>query len=281
MPGRTLFWVSLFLGLATLAVAQTKTPVPADADSLKTSIGMTLKRLRAGTFAMGSTQEDSILLDEKPQHTVKISRPFYLGIYEVTQREYSQLIDSNPSKFRGSDSLPVEQVSWFDAVNFCNKLSEREGRKPYYRMDGKTLRVLGGNGFRLPTEAEWEYSCRAGTKTPFPLRLGDTDMQKYAWFDKNSGGKTHPVGKKKPNGFGLYDMIGNVSEWCGDWFAVDYYEKSPGTDPTGPRGETELRVIRGDDWSTDVVLLQSAHRNRSRPTDRYESIGFRVAAFVD
>jgi formylglycine-generating enzyme required for sulfatase activity len=119
----------------------------------------------------------------------------------------------------------------------------------------------------LPTEAEWEYSCRAGTKTPFPFRSGDTDIEKYAWFDKNSGGKTHPVGKKKPNGFGLYDMMGNVFEWCGDWYAVDYYEKSPSTDPTGP-GEPDLRVIRGCDWTLDTVLLRSAYRNRSRPTDR-------------
>jgi formylglycine-generating enzyme required for sulfatase activity len=279
MPVRTLLWVSSFLGLATLAVAQR--PVPADADLLKTSIGMTLKRIPAGTFAMGSSpEEDSILLNQKPQHTVKISRPFYLGIYEVTQREYTQIMNVNPSKFRGSDSLPVEQVSWFDAVIFCNKLSEREGRKPYYRIDGQKVSLLKGNGFRLPTEAEWEYSCRAGTKTPFPFESKDTDIEKYGWFKKNSGGKTHPVGRKKPNGFGLYDMMGNVFEWCGDWFAVDYYEKSPGTDPTGP-AETELRTIRGTAWMVDAVLVRSAYRNRSRPMDRDNMTGFRVAASVD
>ena len=280
MPGRTLLWVFSVLGMATFAVAQA--PAPADALLLKTSIGMTLTRIPAGTFAMGSTpEENTILLDERPKHTVKISRPFYLGIYEVTQREYAQIMKTNPSKFRGSDSLPVEQVSWFEAVIFCNKLSEREGRKPYYRIDGQKVSVLGGNGFRLPTEAEWEYSCRAGTKTTFPFGSNDTDIGKYAWFDKNSAGKTHPVGKKKPNGFGLYDMMGNVFEWCGDWFAVDYYEKSPGTDPTGPARETELRVIRGGGWTIDAVLLRSAYRNRSRPIDRYDIIGFRVAAFVD
>jgi sulfatase modifying factor 1 len=279
MADRRMLWVFSLLGLATPALAQS--PVPSDAEWLKTSIGLTLRRIPAGTFLMGSSpQEVAILLDEKPQHGVKIGRPFYLGVYEVTQHEYEQIMNVNPSKFRYSDSLPVEQVSWFDAVIFCNKLSEREGRKPYYRIEGEKLGVLGGNGFRLPSEAEWEYACRAGTKTPFPFNANDTEIGNYAWFDGNSGKKTHPVGKKQPNRFGLHDMMGNVWEWCVDGYDVDYYKNSPVTDPTGP-ARTDLRVIRGSAWMVDAVLVRSAYRNRSRPSDRTDHIGFRVAAFPE
>jgi formylglycine-generating enzyme required for sulfatase activity len=145
-------WIISLLFLPTLVAAQS--PARTDCASLKTSIGMTLKRIPAGPFLMRSPPEEVILLDEKLQHRVTISSAFYLGIHEVTQREYKQILGRNPSKFQDSDRLPVEQVSWLDVVTFCNKLSEREGRKAYYSIEGEKVSVLGGNGFRLPTEAE-------------------------------------------------------------------------------------------------------------------------------
>ena len=189
--------------------------------------------------------------DEKPQRKVTISRPFYLGVYEVTQYEYRQVMNDNPSKFKDSELLPVEQVSWLDAVKFCNKLSERERRKPYYKIEDDAVTILGGNGYRLPTEAEWEYACRPQspeTATKYPFGDDDDDLSSYAWFDKNSDGKTHPVGQKKPNRWGLYDMQGNVWEWCQDWYSDKYYTFAPESDPPGP-ASASLRVFRGGGWA--------------------------------
>jgi formylglycine-generating enzyme required for sulfatase activity len=275
MPGRCVLWFFCLLSLPSPAIAQG--PARTGAELLKTSIGMNLKRIPAGTFLMGSDPQEVILLDTKPQHTVKITRAFYLGLYEVTQLEYQQIMGKNPSRFRSADRLPVEQVSWLDAATFCNKLSERERRNPYYRIEGERVRVLAGDGFRLPTEAEWEYACRAGTTTRFPTDGNDTKLGSYAWFEGNSAAKTRKVGEKRPNRFGLYDMLGNVFEWCGDWFDVDFYKNSPATDPIGA-SRSELRVIRGCAWNTNAVLVRSAYRNRGLPLDRYDYIGFRVAA---
>ena len=156
--------------------------------------------------------------DEQPQHPVKISRPFFLGIHEVTQGQYQAVMGNNPSLFKGSDDLPVENVSWLDAVGFCNKLSEREKRTPFYRIDGTEVTIVGGNGYRLPTEAEWEYACRAKSTTLYPFGDDAGKLGEHAWYDGNSEGKTHPVGQKLPNAWGLYDMLGNVWEWCADWY---------------------------------------------------------------
>ena len=176
--------------------------------------------------------------DEHPQHEVRITRPFYLGVTEVTQAQYEAVMGNNPSWFAatgfGKDKVagqstgqhPVENVSWLDAVKFCNKLSELEGRKPFYEIDGETVRVPDwkASGYRLPTEAEWEYACG-----------GDpADLEEHAWFEGNSGKVTHPVGKKLTNRFGLHDMLGNVCEWCWDAYDKDYYKQSPRDDPTGP-----------------------------------------------
>src|SRR5262249_50631109 len=148
---------------------------------------------------------------EQPQHTVTITRPFYLGSRPVTQAQYQAVMGNNPSHFKGSPDLPVECVSWFDAIAFCNKLSEKENRMPCYRSDNAAVRFFGGNdGYRLPTEAEWEYACRAGSSTLYPFGDDPSALGEYAWNDKNSDGKTHAVGQKKPNAWGLHDMLGNV-----------------------------------------------------------------------
>ncbi len=156
-------------------------------------------------------------------------------MYPVTQYEYQRVMGENPSRFHGDDRLPVESVSWFDAIEFCNRLSGLEGLEPYYDIDDivrKHVRVSGGSGYRLPTEAEWEYACRAGTTTRWCCGDDPEQLTEHAWFGENSGSRTHPVGQKLPNAWGLYDMHGNVWEWCGDWF--DKYARAVAKDPTGP-----------------------------------------------
>ena len=188
---------------------------------------------------------------EQPQHRVRISKPFYLGIHEVTQDQYRVVMGDNPSQFKGSGDLPVDQVSWLDAVTFCNKLSEMENQTPFYRIDGVNVTIVKGNGYRLPSEAEWEFACRAGSATLYPFGDDADKLGEYAWYDGNSGSKTHPVGQKKPNGWGFCDMLGNVMEWCGDWYGEWYYDASPpGSDPPGPPSASD-RVVRGGGWSSN------------------------------
>ena len=154
----------------------------------------------------------------------------------------------NPSHFKGSDDLPVESVSWLDAVKFCNKLSEREKRTPFYRIDGTEVTLAGGNGYRLPTEAEWEYACRAKSTTLYPFGDDASKLGEHAWYAGNSESKTHPVGQKLPNAWGLYDMLGNVWEWCADGYDEKYYASSPSADPPvrpGPRSESSVRSPYG------------------------------------
>ena len=162
---------------------------------------MKLVLIPAGEFLMGSPDSDKDAEDdEKPQHRVRITRPFYLGA-RGDQGQYRAVTGENPSHFKGSDDLPVEKVSWNDAIAFCNKLSEREGLKPYYQF-GAVARS-GGEGYRLPTEAEWEYACRAGSTTRYSFGDDAASLGEYAWFNGNSGSKTHPVGQKRPNAWGL------------------------------------------------------------------------------
>ena len=193
-----------------------------------------------------------------------ISRPFYLGVYPVTQHEYMQMIKKNPSHFSGNDRLPVESVSWFDAVAFCNELSRKEGLKPFFTINGQSVEVpdWNGPGYRLPTEAEWEYACRAGTTTRFSFGDDEELLGEHAWYDQNSGDQTHPVGEKKPNPFGLFDMHGNVWEWCWDWFdASDYNNELVHIDPRGPK-TGKARVLRGGSWNNGAFYLRSARRGR-------------------
>ena len=197
---------------------------------------------------------------------MKISRPFFLGIHEVTQGQYQAVMGNNPSQFKGSDDLPVENVSWLDAVNFCNKLSEREKLTPFYRIDGTEVTVVGGNGYRLPTEAEWEYACRAKSATLYPFGDDASKLDEYAWSEHNSESKTHPVGQKLPNAWGLYDMLGNVWEWCADGYLEKYYASSPPADPPGAVRASH-RVIRGGCWTPFPGCCRSAYRVGYAPVD--------------
>jgi formylglycine-generating enzyme required for sulfatase activity len=240
------------------------------------SLGMKFVRIEPGKFSMGSTDFDN----EKPRHLVEITRPFSLGDREVTQRQYLEVMGVNPSRFKGSDDLPVEQVSWLDAVTFCNKLSAKEGRTPCYRINGEQVTVIAGNGYRLPTEAEWEYACRAGSTTRYPFGDNEADLGEFAWFDGNAERKTHPVGQRRPNRWGLYDMLGNVWEWCQDGYDAGYYAVSPRAAPPGPSGASS-RVFRGGGWYGYPAVGHTAYRRRSAPEFpkfRNDCLGFRLAA---
>jgi formylglycine-generating enzyme required for sulfatase activity len=248
-----------------------------------------LKRIPAGEFLMGSPDGEGFP-PEHPQHRVQITQPFYLGVYEVTQAQFEAVMGVNPSWFSpnggGWDRVagqstgrhPVEGVSWFDAVTFCNKLSVLEGRKPFYEIEGNTVRVpdWNGPGYRLPTEAEWEYACRARTRTRYSFGDDQASLGEYGWFDGNSGLRTHPVGERRPNGFGLYDMHGNVWEWCWDGIDAGFYGKSPADDPRGPYRASD-RVDRGGGWGSEPSLARSAYREGVAPEFWAFVLGFRLA----
>ena len=214
-------------------------------------IGLTFVLVPPGSFMMGSTNAD----DEQPVHQVTIGAPFYLGKYEVTQRQWVALMGSNPSEFKGADH-PVEQVSWDDAQEFIRKLN-----------------ALGdGFEYRLPTEAEWEYACRAGTAGDY---AGDLDA--LAWYENNSKGETHPVGQKQPNKFGLYDMHGNVWEWCAD-MAPETYQGAPRDGSAWLNAGSQKRILRGGSWDHNSDHARSAYRHWFSSNHHTHGIGFRVAA---
>jgi formylglycine-generating enzyme required for sulfatase activity len=242
------------------------------------SIGMHLVLVPPGDFLMGSpTWDKDGQPDERPQHQVRITRPFFLGACEVTQQEYQRVMGVNPSSEQLSPQQPVETVSWFEAVQFCNRLSEREKVSPYYEISGESVTILGGNGYRLPTEAEWEYACRARSNTKWSFGDDVQQLELYAWYKGNAGSHSHPVGEKAPNAFGLYDMHGHMWEWCWDRYGEDYYRNSPVDDPQGPSSGS-LRIERGGDgWNNDPPHLRSAYRDHQVPSLRFRDLGFRVA----
>ncbi|NQT51463.1 SUMF1/EgtB/PvdO family nonheme iron enzyme, partial [bacterium] len=235
-------------------------PVEQEID-LGNGVKMTVVLIPAGRFVMGSPADEPGRESdgrEGPQHEVKITKPFYMATCEVTQQQYKAVMVMNPSEFKGAKN-PVEHVSWDDAVAFCKALS---------RKTGKTV--------RLPTEAEWEYACRAGTKTRCSFGDEDKDLDHYAWHAANSGKKTHPVGEKKPNTWGLYDMHGNVFEWCSDWYDEKYYLAiASRADPAGPV-LGDRRVHRGAAWYFRHSYLRSARRGSIPPVNRSNCDGFRV-----
>jgi len=251
-----------------------------------------------GSFQMGSTGDKS---DETPMHTVTLSG-FYMGKYEVTQAQWKAVMGSNPSYFTSSpatgeiqDDCPVENVSWYDVIVFCNKLSMMEGLTPAYRIPGFNSTdpvdwgsvptssdntwdaveiVDGSTGYRLPTEAQWEYAARGGNGSPGNFTYAGSDtIDNVAWYLDNSGNKTHEVGKKAPNGLGLYDMSGNVFEWCWDWYGS--YSSSAQTDPIGTSFGSD-RVERGGSWGSDAEYVRSAYRGIYYPNCRLNFIGFRL-----
>ncbi|MHC6203564.1 SUMF1/EgtB/PvdO family nonheme iron enzyme, partial [Breznakiellaceae bacterium SP9] len=227
-------------------------------------------RIPAGTFTMGSPSSEAERERNEVQHSVSISKAFFMSKYEVTQREWVDVMGSNPSDFKG-DNLPVEQVSWLDVIDYCNKRSVKEGLTPAYTRNGNTVTWnKNANGYRLPTEAEWEYACRAGTTTPYS---SGSSVDNAGWYSSNSGWKTHPVGTKQANAWGLYDMHGNVGEWC--WDRDGGYSSDSQTDPMGAASGS-IRVWRGGSWRYHAAYLRSAARNNYTPTTRYIDLGFRV-----
>ncbi len=264
------------------------------------SIGMKLVLIPPGEFMMGSPKkliEDELkahdneawsrarLPGEGPQHRVRITKPFYLGMYVVTQEEYKRVMGTNPSEFSATGKskdkvagqetkrFPVEQVSWDDAAELCRKLSDLPEEK------------AAGRRYRLPSEAQWEYACRAGSTGRYSFSLGDSRVPKeseehelsdYGWFGGNSGGVTHVVGRKRPNAWGLFDMQGNVWEYCEDWHDKDYYAQSPTDDPSGPLGGS-CRVYRGGSVDRPAWDCRSAGRNGDEPDPRFYILGFRVS----
>ncbi|KAF5430766.1 Formylglycine-generating enzyme, partial [Candidatus Methanophagaceae archaeon] len=196
--------------------------------------------------------------DEKPVHKVKIKNPFYLGTYLVTQAEWKAVMGDEPSDFKGDD-LPVERVSWDKVQEFIKKLNEKEGTDKY----------------RLPSEAEWEYACRAGTTTKYSFGDSESELGKYAWYGENSGDKTHPVGQKKPNPWGLYDMHGNVWEWVQDKWHGNY--DGAHTDGSAREsGDGAYRVVRGGSWFNTARSCRSAIRPYDAPGNRFNTLGFRL-----
>ena len=265
--------------LAHRSVISAPQPVAtASRQIITNSIGLKLALIPAGSFWMGSPESEAgRSSDESPRHEVKLTRNFSLGVNPVTQAEYQQVVGSNPSRFAGNDRRPVERVSWLDAVAFCNRLSEWEQRPLFYNVSDQQVRIIGGSGYRLPTEAEWEYACRAGTRSRWWFGDEDARLRDFAWYGENSGDTTHPVGEKPANAWGLHDMHGNVWEWCQDWYDSHYYAKSPKSDPVGPDSGPD-RVSRGGAWGYDPDYCRSAYRYDVLPDYFSVSVGFRVAS---
>ena len=227
-------------------------------------------QLPRGQFTMGDKDE----VDANP-HEVVVSS-FYIDKYLVTQEQYQRVCGDNPSRWKGAKN-PVEQVRWSDAARFCNERSRLEGLQPCYDLETWECK-FDTNGYRLPTEAEWEYACRAGTKTAYFFGNNPSKLANYAWFDRNSGGHTRPVGQKRPNPWGLYDMCGNVWQWCNDFYKVDYYQESTKENPRGPK-DGESKVVRGGAWRFSDQNCRSGYRYNENPGYADVCFGYDIYGF--
>lgn len=266
-PFPLLLRCSTFWSMTLCFIYPTMAQVP---NEVINSIGMKFVKIPKGTFTMGAPETELGFGRDEAQHEVTISKDFYLGVFEVTQSEYSKLMEKNPSQNRypgrfdsvDTDELPVEQVSWEDAVEFCSRLSESPEEKKESRL------------YRLPTEAEWEYACRAGSKTAYSFGDDPELLPSHGWYAKNKYQSTREVGILPPNRWGLYDMHGNVAEWCSDWYAE--YPKLPVTDPIGP-SEGTFRILRGGSVLGAPATCRSACRYGLPPKDCFSAnLGFRV-----
>lgn len=265
---------------------------------LGNDIVMKFVQVSSGSFTMGSPDTDPDAREnEKPQSRVTLTRSFLIGMHEVTQEQYTQVMNLKPAHFvyEHSQKHPVEHVTWFDAVKFCNALSAATGLTPCYTDQHGSTKIetsdtiscaWKANGFRLPTEAEWEYACRAGTTTRYCC--GDELDQDYSWNWKNSlvkykpnsrGWGTNPVGSKKPNAWGIHDMHGSLWEWCWNWYSIPRATQSQEIDPIGP-ATGSVRVYRGGAWSSEPYSVRSAIRYGAPPYYRNGHMCFRVMRII-
>ncbi|MFH1708628.1 MAG: formylglycine-generating enzyme family protein [Planctomycetota bacterium] len=265
----------LFLGLGCGPQVGNEVKPPTVAPAPAVPEGMVF--VEGGTFDMGADQYER----EKPVYKVSL-KSFMIGKYEVTFAEYDAYCQvtgkAQPSDQNwGRGSRPAINVIWYDAVAFCNWLSAQEGLDKCYSINGTDVTYnTGANGYRLPTEAEWEYAARGGNKNRGYTYSGSNDAGEVGWHDQNTGKTTQPAGGKKPNELGLFDMSGNVWEWCWDWYDDKYYCQSPRENPTGP-SLGQYRVLRGGGWYGVDGLLRCASRISVKPADSYYFVGFRLA----
>lgn len=272
------------------------------------STGIEFRLVDAGKFAMGSPPKEADRRADELLHDVNITYQFMIGIHEITQKQYQQIMECNPSWFaiqgggqdliKGHDvsEFPVENISWFDAVEFCNRLSKLDKYEAYYLLadvkhetdsiKSATVKIAGGRGYRLLTEAEWEYACRAGTTKPYSYGNGNTGKDANlrsgtataygSAIDVKSLNRTTKVGSFPANPWGVFDMHGNVAEWCWDWYDKDYYATAPNKDPAGPDRGVQ-RVLRGGSWLLSESSCRSASRAGQTPDERKQYLGFRIA----
>jgi len=233
-------------------------------DTITNSIGMAFVALPTDAFVMGgdpvAEQADE---NETPKHKVSFEKPIAIGNFAVTQAQWQEIMGKNPSRFIGKDH-PVETVSHRDACEFIARLNQRENT----------------NIYGLPTEAQWEYAARAGSQSTYCFGHDRSRLAEFAWYNQNSKKATHPVGLLVPNDWGLFDMHGNVHEWCADWFDRNYYTKAPASDPAGPDSGL-AKVLRGGDWGSEDWYCRCAIRSLSSPDRLSPRVGFRVAMFIE
>jgi sulfatase modifying factor 1 len=275
--------LALFAGCTQTEPAAT--PLPPEETAKPTVQARTpeMVLLEPGSFEMGSTEG---MADQQPVHTVHVTRPFCIGRYEVTFEEYDRFLSDSTGTGvrrpdddgRGRGDRPVA-VTWYNAVAYCNWLSEKEGLPPCYSGGGRATRCdFAANGYRLPTEAEWEYAARGGQESQGYRYAGSDTPDDVAWYGENSEGYAHPVGLKQPNELGLYDMSGNLWEWCWDFYSEDYYASAPDSDPQGPASPTDIsleRVKRGGYAGLDASSLLTTYRSAGSTT-YWPGEGFRL-----
>lgn len=255
---RPVAWVAAAGDLALAGFFALRGTRAAAPEVVVTPSGARMVLIPGGEFEMGDGAGDAA-----PRHRVRV-QSFLMDVHEVTQRAYRALAGENPARWKADDN-PVEQVRWGEAARHCNARSIEEGLRPVY--DPETLEPdFSADGYRLPTEAEWEYACRAGGRSADCFDGPRTALAQHAWFDQNAGGRPHPVSQRAPNALGLYDMLGNVWEWCHDRYAPDAYAQGPAADPRGPDAG-DKRVLRGGSFASKAEVVRATHRFCDAPGD--------------